>query len=177
MIHPSKRLELLFLSALPALVTSALTIFYLSSKHIGGLSHFMPLLPIMPMFYWGMVQARDMPYWFVFSVGLVMDAVTGLPLGLTSLLFILFLLMVHAQRKYFQKEAFVIKWAYFAAMLAAACAANWVGLSFFLQHGKPLGAVLLQWLFTLCLYPLFHRSFEGLHDYIHGRRWQILHGQ
>lgn len=177
MIQPGKRLELLFLGSLPAILTALLTLFYLTSKHISGLNHFMPSLPLIPIFYWGMMQARDMPYWFVFATGLVMDAVMGLPLGLTSLLYIFFLLMVHAQRKYFHKEGFVIKWGYFAVMIAVASIANWVLLSFFIQHSEPLLPALVQWFLTLCVYPVMHKSFDGLYEYIHSRRWQILHGQ
>lgn len=176
MIHPTKRLELWFLGSLPALITALLTVAYLTSKHIEGMGHFMPLLPILPVFYWGMMQARDMPYWFVFSIGMVMDAVTGLPLGFTSLLFIIFLLMVHTQRKYFHKEAFVIKWGYFAIMLGAACITSWLVLAFFMQHGQPLLHAVLQWFLTVCFYPLLHKLFDGTYEYIHDRRWQILHG-
>ncbi|MBY0408217.1 MAG: rod shape-determining protein MreD, partial [Rickettsiales bacterium] len=140
------------------------------------LSHFMPVLPILPMFYWGMMQARDMPYWFVFAIGLVMDSVMGLPLGLSSLLFIFFLVMVHAQRKYFHKEAFVIKWGYFAILLGIASIANWLLLTFFIQHSEPFVPALLQWLLTMCLYPVMHAFFDGLYEHIHSRRWQILHG-
>ena len=177
MIQPSRRLELLFLSSLPALITAFLTLCFLAAKHVSGLNHFMPLLPILPIFYWGITQARDMPYWFVFIIGLVMDAVMGLPLGLTSLLFIIFLLMVHTQRKYFHKEGFVIIWGYFALLLGIATIANWIVLSFFIQHSEPLVPALIQWFLTLCLYPLMHKSFEALYEYIHSRRWQILHGQ
>jgi len=177
MIQPSKRLELFFLGSLPAIITTLLTLIYLASKHISGLNHFMPALPIIPIFYWGMMQARDMPYWFVFSVGLLLDAVMGIPLGLTSLLLIFFLLLVHAQRKYFHKEGFVIKWGYFAILLATVSAANWVLLSFFILHSEPLLPAAIQWFLTMCLYPIMHKSFDMLYDYIHSRRWQILHGQ
>ncbi len=177
MIQPTKRLELLFLGSLPAIITALLTVFYLTSKHVNGLNHFMPILPILPIFYWGMMQARDMPYWFVFTVGLVMDSVMGLPLGLTSLLFIFFLFMVHAQRKYFHKEGFVIKWGYFAILLAIASIANWMLLSLFIQHSEPPVPALIQWFLTMCFYPITHKCFDGLYEYIHSRRWQILHGQ
>src|SRR4051812_36744897 len=131
MISASRRLELFFLSSLPAVITSLLAILFLVAKHLGGLNHFMPVLPLIPIFYWGMMQARDMPYIFVFAVGLVMDAVTGLPLGLSSLLFVFFLGMLHAQRKYIHKEGFVIKWGYFAALLAVTGSLNWIILSLY----------------------------------------------
>jgi len=176
MIQPSKRLELFFLASLPALITLALTIFFLASKHVGGLNRFMPFLPLIPIFYWGMAQARDMPYWFVFALGMMMDAVMGLPLGLSSLLLIFFLVMLRAQRKYIHKEGFVIKWGYFAALMAAMSALNWIMLAFFTGRSPSFGPAFIQWFLTVCCYPLLHKGFDGLFEYIHSRRWQILHG-
>ena len=66
-----RRIALIFWSAIPALITLALLSFYLVPKHIDGLDSFMPLLPLIPMFYWGINDDRLMPYWFVFLVGLL----------------------------------------------------------------------------------------------------------
>lgn len=176
MIHPAKRLELFFLSVLPSLVAIVLTVLYLSAKHLSGVNQFMPLLPILPIFYWGMV-ARDMHYIFVFLIGIILDAVIGMPLGLTSILFMIFLIMVHSQRKFFHKDIFLIKWAYFAVLMAVMSIANWFLLAFFMQHNEPLAPGLLQWLLTTLTYPIFHRIFDSIDNYIHDRRWHILHGQ
>jgi len=177
MIQPSRRLELLFLAMLPALITIALAVFFLSSKHISGLNHFMPILPLIPVFYWGMAHARDMPYWFVFLLGLMMDAVMGLPLGMSSLLYMLFLMLLHAQRKYIHKEGFVIKWGYFAGLLGIISFLNWAMLSLFNSRSETFSPAILQWFLTICCYPFMHKGFDGLYEYIHSRRWQILHGQ
>src|SRR4051812_6866816 len=163
MLQPSKRLELTFLSALPALITILLTIFFLAAKHISGLNHFMPILPLIPVFYWGMVHAREMPYWFVFLLGIVLDTVTGMPLlGLSSLLYIFFLILLHVQRKYIYKEGFMIKWGYFSALLAVTCSLNWIALALFFARYQPLFPGFLQWFFTVCCYPFMHRGFDEL---------------
>lgn len=169
-----RRLELFFLACLPAIITLCLAVFCLTSTHLAGLSRFMPSLPLIPIFYWGLVQAREMPYWFVFLLGLIMDSVSGQPLGLTSLIYIFFLITLHAQRKYFYKESFVIKWGYFCAMVGAASIANWFVLSVFYGGMQSFGPGFLQWLLTICCYPLMHHLFDRLYDYIHARRWQIL---
>lgn len=176
MLQPSKRFELFFLSSLPMLITALLAVFFLIAKHIGGLNHFMPILPLIPVFYWGMAHARDMPFWFVFLLGLVLDAVMGLPLGLSSLLYIFFLVLLHAQRKYFHKEGFMIKWGYFAALLGAVCAFNWLILTLFNARAEAFFPGFLQWFFTVCCYPFMHKGFDELYEYIGSRRWQILHG-
>lgn len=176
MLQSSKRFELIFLSALPALITTLLTLFFLAAKHISGLNHFMPILPLIPVFFWGMTHAREMPYWFVFLLGIIMDAVMGVPLGLSSLLYIFFLILLHAQRKYIHKEGFMIKWGYFAALLGVICSLNWVALTIFNSHSESLFPGVLQWFFTVCCYPFMHKGFEELYEYINSRRWHILHG-
>jgi len=176
MIQPFRKVELLCWSVLPGLITTLLAIFFLASRHVGGLNHFMPLLPLIPIFYWGMNHARDMPYWFAFMLGLVMDAVTGMPMGLSSVLYVVFLLLIHSQRKYIHKEGFVIKWAYFTLLLGAICALNWIALSLFYSRVETMVPALLQWFLTVCCYPLLHKGFDALYEHISNRRWQILHG-
>lgn len=176
MIQSSKRFELLFLTALPALITLGLTIFFLTAKHISGLNHFMPILPLIPVFYWGMTHAREMPYWFVFAIGMILDSVMGTPLGMSSLLYVFFLMLLHAQRKYIHKEGFMIKWGYFALLLGVTCALNWIFLTSFNSRTEVFMPAFLQWLMTVCCYPFMHKGFDGLYEYIASRRWQILHG-
>lgn len=177
MISSGKRFKLLLLSSLPIVITLMLAILALVSKHVAGLSHFMPLLPLIPIFYWGMMHAREMPYWFVFLFGLIMDAVSGLPLGLSSLLYVVLLALLHTQRKYIYKEGFVVKWGYFSLVLAVVDGLEWIILSLF--HGQAQGVwpVLLQWLLTVGCYPVLHTLFDALYDYTHARRWRILHGR
>ncbi len=176
MLQSSKRFELFFLSALPVIITSFLALFFLAAKHISGLGHFMPILPLIPVFFWGMTHARDMPYWYVFVLGIVLDAVMGMPMGLSSLLYIFFLILLHAQRKYIHKEGFMIKWGYFAGLLAVTCSLNWIALTIFNSRSESFFPGFLQWFFTVCCYPFMHKGFEALYEYIASRRWHILHG-
>jgi rod shape-determining protein MreD len=176
MVPPAQRVELYFWSFFPGIVTLLFAFFFLASKHVSGLNHVMPLLPSIPVFYWGMLHAREMPYWFVFALGLMMDAVMGLPLGLTSLMYIAFLLLLHAQRKYIHREGFVVKWGYFAILLAAIGSLNWFTLTLFYGPPSGLGMAFVQWLLTVCCYPVLHRAFDIVYDFINMRRWNILHG-
>lgn len=176
MLPTAQRVELACWSALPAIITLVLAAFSLSTKHIPGLNNVMPMLQIIPIFYWGMVHAREMPYWFVFALGIVMDAVMGLPMGVTSLVYIAFLILLHKQRKYIHREGFVVKWGYFAILLGATVSLNWFGLSLFQVQFEGLGRAFVQWLLTVCCYPVMHRAFDAVHDFINMRRWYILNG-
>ncbi len=176
MLSFSRRLELYFLAAIPSLLTILLAILYLVHKHVGELGSVMPLLPLMPVFYWGVQQARAVPYWLMFLIGLVLDTVTGLPLGLSSLIYILFLWLLLAQRRFFHKEGFLIKWIYLAALLLAVAAVNWLLLSWYNTAAMPVLPAVMQWLLTVACYPVLHKIFDLLEEHIHTRRWEILHG-
>jgi rod shape-determining protein MreD len=177
MFHPGKRFELFWLASLPSLITLLFALFFMSAKHIGGLDRFMPVLPLIPVFYWGMVRTRDIPYWFLFTLGVVIDAVSGLPLGMTALTYLFFLIALHTQRKYIHKEGFVIKLGFFAIILATADLFNWLALCAFYSRFEPVGAVFIQWLLTVCCYPFLHKGFDGIYHYTQSRRWQISHGR
>lgn len=177
MFRPIRQLELWFWGALPCLLALVLSIFCLSPLHMGGLNHFMPLLPLAVVFYSGLLHPRDMPYWFVFALGLAMDASTGTPMGLTSLLNLFFLIFLHTQHKYIIKEGFMIKWFYFALILAACGVLNWLLL--FMYHARPQAVMpaLLQMVLTVCCYPLIHKLMDVVYEHIHQRRWRILHSR
>lgn len=176
MVSAAQKAELVFWNLLPMLLTLLLAAFSLSTKHIPGLNHVMPMLHVIPMFYWGMNHAREMPYWFVFALGIVLDAVMGMPMGITSLVYIMFLMLLHAQRKYIHREGFVVKWGYFAILLGSTVSLNWFGLALFHVQFDGLGRAFVQWVLTVCCYPVMHRAFDALTDFINMRRWYILNG-
>lgn len=176
MLSLANRLELYVLAALPSFVTLILAVFCLAPKHVEGLGSVMPLLPLMPVFYWGMQHARAIPYWFLFAVGLMMDAASGLPLGMSSLLYVLFLVCVHIRRKYIHREGFLVLWGFFALLLAATLGAHWLLLSWYHARALPAASAFVQYALTVACYPFVHALFDRIEHYIYGRRWHILHG-
>lgn len=175
MIIGLKRLELLLWTVTPACITFLLFILYTIPKHLWGMNYIMPLLPLLPIFYWGRLHAPEIPYWFVFLIGLLMDVVSGTPLGLSAMLYLLFLTMLQAQSKYIHKEGFIIVWFYFAFLLSIICALQWIVLSFPGNFFHTITPVFMQWIVTTGSYPLFHKLFDRLADHISHRHWIILH--
>ena len=172
-----RRVSLLFWSALPALITLFLLAFYLVPKRISGLDSFMPLLPMIPIFFWSVHYPKSIPYWFVFLIGIIQDSVTGQPLGLSSLLNIIFLVMIQAQYKYIHKEGFVIQWVYFCMLLLAITVLHFLLIAIFYMDMHGIKPALIQWFLTVCCYPLLHRGFEALHQRISQQRWLATHGR
>jgi len=177
MAHTFKKLGLWFWAAVPCLITLLSIIIYLIPKHMSGFGSFMPFLPMIPIFYWGLNESRMMPYWAVFAFGLVIDSVTGLPLGLSSLLGVAFLAMLHAQHKYIYKEGFVIQWGYFALLFGMTGVAHWLLLFIFYGQMPGIKYPVIQWVLTVCCYPFFHQIFAVLTDTIARERRRIEHAR
>jgi rod shape-determining protein MreD len=145
-------------------------------KHVWGFNHIVPLLPLMPIFYWARLQTGEMPFWFVAMIGILYDAVHSTPLGMSAILYLIFTALIHSQSKYIHKEAFVVMWGYFVSLLGMICAAQWLMMA--MLNGKLYGFVpaLLQVLITACLYPFFHKIFDAIHEHVKQRRWMLAHG-
>lgn len=171
----SKRLELALLAAVPAAFTVALAAVTLGAS--GGLAGVMPVLPLLPVYYWGTLHARAMPYWFVFLLGLMVDSVAGLPLGLSSLAYMFFLGLLYWKRKHIHKEGFAVKWGYFSGLSAVVLLGQWLVLAWVYGRVMPLPAALIQWGLTAGCYPLAHAAFDVIDRWLHDRRWRILHGR
>lgn len=171
-----KRIELLILMFVPVSITFFMFILYVIPKHIWGLNHVMPLLPLIPIFYWGRSPAATMPFWFVFLTGLIMDVVGGTPLGLSALLYILLLAAWRGNSHHISNEGFIIIWVYFALSLAVYFVIELMMMSFTTNFWYIVPYSFMQWLLTISVYPLFHNLFDRLADYIKKRSRTVSHG-
>ena len=171
-----KRFELLLWMFAPASITFLLFILYTVPKHIWGLNYVTPLLPLIPIFYWGRLQTSGMPFWFVFLIGLLMDVVSGTPLGLSALLYLLLLTVWRSKSKDINNSGFIAIWTYFMLSLAIFFVIQLAVMSFSatLLHTAPY--VFIQWLLTSSFYPLFHNLFDRISDHAKHRNRMIFHG-
>ncbi|MDX2112429.1 MAG: rod shape-determining protein MreD [Alphaproteobacteria bacterium] len=172
-----KQIWLLVLAAVPGMLLLLAIILTMAPKHVEGLSRFMPLLYLPVVYYWGMHHARHMPYWLVFAAGLVVDALGGQPMGLHALLLLGFLMAVHRQHRTVHKEGFVLQWAMFAALILGLACCQWVLMMLYYQAYVSPASGVMQWLLTVCLYPLLHQLFDGMNHVLQHRRYLLLHGR
>lgn len=172
----NKRLELVLWKLVPLVITFILLVFCTIPKHMGGIGYVMPVLTLIPIFYWGKLQISEVPYWFAFIIGLLTDIMSGTPIGMSAMLYLLFLALLHSQSKYLHKEGFVIIWMYFAVLLTVISIFQWLIIS--LLNGQVYSTVpaFLQLLITISLYPLFHHLFDKISEHTKQRRWILKHG-
>jgi rod shape-determining protein MreD len=125
-----------------------------------------PLSILCVAFFWSLYRPDLFGPGTAFATGLASDALSGLPLGLTSLVLLLVRHVVITQRRFFGARSFPVIWCCFAVLAAAALALRWAvscvwwGRVFAPQSLAP------EALATLALYPLATLLLARVHNRI-----------
>ncbi|MEO5337059.1 MAG: rod shape-determining protein MreD [Magnetospirillum sp. WYHS-4] len=155
------RLDALARHLTPFALTLFLLVVELAPLHVPGLAEMAPLLPVAAIYHWTIYRPDLMPAAAVFLLGLLHDALTGLPFGSSTLVFLMVYGAVLSQRRFFIGKSFVIHWLGFAMVGAGAVFFLWLTVSA-LNGGFVQGrAGLFQYLATLGAFPLLSWLFLG----------------
>ncbi len=119
-----------------------------------GFAAVSPLLPLIGVYYWSIYRPDLMPPALAFGLGLLNDVIAGLPLGVSSLIYLLAQGMTASQRRFFHGKPFRIAWWGFGLVSAGALAVQWLLMSVLLGHTLEPRAVMFEFLMTLFFYPL-----------------------
>lgn len=160
MVKPSLwvRLDVVARQITPFALTMALTLFTVLPLQLPGLGVAGPVWTLMGLYYWALYRPDLMPVGAVFLVGLMLDALSGTPLGSNALVFLGTHRLVVNQRRFFYGKSFSIVWLGFSLVAASAFAATWLLAS--LWHAAVLdpGGVAFRYLVTVALFPLVFRA-------------------
>ncbi|MBM3559280.1 MAG: rod shape-determining protein MreD [Alphaproteobacteria bacterium] len=138
----------------PAATVLLLVLVSMLPLPVAGLSNVMPAFGLMAVYYWVVLRPDLLPRTVVFGLGLVTDALSGLPFGIHALVY----LLVHAamldQRRFIAGRPFWLFWGGFVLVATAATAGTWLLAS--LLRGAILAptATLVTTLLTIAIFPL-----------------------
>ena len=109
----SERLDLAVRMVVPyALIGVSLAVNTLNFPIDGGYIFNAPLV-IMSIYYWCIYRPSMMPSWLVFGAGIFIDVISGVPLGLNGLIFVLAQWVITDQRRYLTGQSFAMIWVGF----------------------------------------------------------------
>jgi rod shape-determining protein MreD len=109
---------------------------------------------LMVVYFWSIFRPSLLPVWFVFAAGMIMDSLTGLPLGLSALVFVLSRWFILDQRRFFLAHSFAAIWLGFGLLSIAAGFFQWV-LYGLVSGGFPaLKQLFLSCILAMGLFPL-----------------------
>lgn len=149
---------------IPGMCTLVLLLLSLLKIGLAGLALFPVDICLISIYYWTIFRPNAMPFWFVFVLGVIRDSLMGTPLGLSSLVFLLFRLYVLSQQRFLAKEAFFAMWMGFGLVAVPTLTAYWLFSSIYFRSLLPFAPLAMQWVFTFGLYPLLHILFNALYS-------------
>lgn len=111
------------------------------------------LLALAGLYYWTIYRPELLPPVAIFLSGLVLDLLSGAPLGIAALVFLLARVVVMPQRRFFVDRLFPFVWGGFTLLAAGTIAFLWLLGSLFSGVVLDMRAATLQWVLTVACFP------------------------
>ncbi len=133
-----------------------------------NLEYFSFNFPFILIFFFTLKDFKNFDYFFVFIAGLINDTVVGLPLGISSLSFILICIATSYFRNITIRPNPVKDWFYFLFVISLINSINYSILSLFFSYNIVLISYLANTFFTFLFYIIFVSIFKyylkGIND-------------
>jgi len=147
------------------LVAVLFTIFNLTTINIFNGSNIIPLFDVMIIFYFTVYKEGVFGLWFLFLLGIWSDALSGFPLGITSLSYISSVKFFNLiNNKMEIKENFQQLFKQFAAFAFAVLFLKWIFLSIYSSNFYNIISPIIQLITSLIFYVIMHRFFDYLNQ-------------
>jgi rod shape-determining protein MreD len=160
-----RRLDLAWRHAFPC-VTSFL-LMLLSEAHFGlwGQAALLPTVALTCVWFWSLFRPAAMSPPIVFMIGLLLDLLGFLPLGVGAVTMLATHGIAHRLRPLLSRQGFAVVWLIFTTVACGIAAMNWALVSLLTFSLEPTGPVLFQAGLAAAMYPavaiplmLAHRS-------------------
>ena len=158
-----QRLDLFSRQLTPFLLTILLIFISSVQYEIPNLGRVMPLFSLIAIFHWGVYRAELLPNYAVFFIGFFQDVLSGVPIGVHTLAYILVYNIILTQQRFFARKSFYIIWLGFAVVSAGVMFVLWGVLSILNGVFIDLSPVISQYGIGVGMYPIISYAFS---------RWQ-----
>ena len=133
-----------------------------------NLDYFSFNFPFILIFFFTLKESKNFDYLFVFFAGLINDTVVGLPLGISSLSYILICISTSYFRNITIRPNQLRDWFYFLFIISLLNSINYSILTLFFSFNLFLMDYLVNTFFTFLFYLIFATLFKyylkGLDD-------------
>jgi rod shape-determining protein MreD len=125
-----------------------------------------PLTTLCVLYFWTLYRPDLMTPLAVFAIGLVLDAAGGMPLGLSSLSFLLVRSLLLTGQRFLLAQPFAVIWGCFALVVVATAAVRWLLASLWWERLFSPEPVLLEAGLTVIVYPVIGWLLARLHQHV-----------
>ena len=112
-----------------------------------------PALGIISVYYWSIHRPEYCPAAGVFIIGLLQDALSGTPMGMSSLVFLGVYGVGVSQRRVLIGKSVLVEWLGFLILGSVAITSQWAISALFFEFFIDPRPALTQCLFSAALYP------------------------
>ena len=124
------------------------------------LDYFSFNFPFILIFFFTLKDYKNFDYFLVFIAGLVNDTVVGLPLGISSLSYILICIATSYFRNITIRPSAIKDWFYFLFIISLINSINYSVLTLFFSYNLVLMGYLVNTFFTFLFYLVFVSIFK-----------------
>ena len=125
-----------------------------------NLKYFSFNFPFILIFFFTLKEFKNFDYLLVFFAGLINDTVIGLPLGISSLSYILICISTSYFRNITIRPNPIKDWFYFLFIISLLNSINYSILTLFFTYNLVLMSYLVNTLFTFLFYIIFVSVFK-----------------
>jgi rod shape-determining protein MreD len=149
-----QRLDLFTRNSMPVLLTLILVLINFIPLQIPGLSRVVPVLPLMAIYHWAIYRPQLMPPLAVFIIGAFYDVLSGTPIGVNALVFLIVYGVVLLQQRFFVGKSFIVVWLGFGLIAMGASVISWILISILTTTLIDMSAVLFQLVLNFSFFPI-----------------------
>lgn len=131
-----------------------------------------PYLLLMAIYYWAIFRPTLLPALWIFTLGVLYDVVSGFPLGLHSVLFLVVQYIVRGQRLYLMGQPFTLIWLGFVITCSLVALCEWVFFSALNVQFMPFMPGVFSFLLSAVVFPFIqmillfnHRLLPESHEH------------
>jgi rod shape-determining protein MreD len=132
---------------------------YVAPLRLGNFTIPMPLFPFMAIYFWSMTRPEYMPYIAVFLIGLFQDLLTGGPVGLWALTYLLSVVFLSTQIEIIAGRGRSVLWAGFVLAVLIVTIFVWIFARIALGPGPAGGRLGAEIMLSVLAYPFVGRFF------------------
>ncbi len=151
---PWQRLDQNLRRLLPAVSILMLCVVAILPIGIPQWGEMAPRLMLIGVFYWSLARPDLMPPSAAFALGLFEDLLTGAPLGSGALVMVLTQWTMRSQQRFLVNRPFLLLWAAFFPVVAAAAVLEWSVYALLTLHAAPIPGALARMGLGFVLFPV-----------------------
>lgn len=140
--------------AIVLVVVFILIILSATPFHLGKFDQIRPYFLLIAVYYWAVIRPTTLPPLPTFITGIILDLLTGYPLGMNALTLVAAQWVTRTQRRFLAGQPFMVIWAGFALEALLAGILQWTVFSLFNTSLMSIASPLISVLMTAVLFPL-----------------------